>query len=183
MNFSLSEKDIDAADYNSRHRDIVRFEALCRECPNYGMRWGCPPFDADVLDAPSHYKTLRLYLLKIENLGVAEGLPQEEAVRRVSEIIQKARLQYEKRLLEFEKTTSGMAMLFTGMCPHCRNVPCTRCQGEKCRHPEAVRPSLEALGYDVCATSKEVFGEEMEWIRNGRIPHQICLVGGVFYNF
>ena len=34
--------------------------------------------------------------------------------------------------------------------------------GTRCRHPEAVRPSLEAMGVDVCALA-EALGYPMVW--------------------
>ena len=34
-------------EYISRFRDEKRFVEFCKQCPNYGNSWGCPPFDFD----------------------------------------------------------------------------------------------------------------------------------------
>ena len=53
---AMQEKKYDAIDvvafidretYVKDFRDVATFEECCRACPNYGNRWGCPPFDTN----------------------------------------------------------------------------------------------------------------------------------------
>lgn len=39
--------NISVDEYISRFRDEKRFVEFCKQCPNYGNSWGCPPFDFD----------------------------------------------------------------------------------------------------------------------------------------
>ena len=43
-NFTAS---IGLDEYISRFRDVKGFFEFCKQCPNYGNSWGCPPFDFD----------------------------------------------------------------------------------------------------------------------------------------
>ena len=36
--------EVDRERYVREFRDVATFEACCQQCPNYGNRWGCPPF-------------------------------------------------------------------------------------------------------------------------------------------
>ena len=46
---------------------------------------------------------------------------------------------------------------------------------------ERVRPSLEACGFDLERTASELFGIEMLWGRDGRLPEYLTLVCGLFH--
>ena len=69
-----------------------------------------------------------------------------------------------------------------GECFACPGEPCTRPEGLPCRHPERVRPSLEACGFDLERTASELFGIEMRWGRNGLLPEYLTLVCGLFHS-
>ena len=66
-------------------------------------------------------------------------------------------------------------------CPYCNNEPCARIEGKSCRHPDKVRPSLEAFGFDVGKTAKDLLGVELKWSQDGLIPEYLTLVYGIFY--
>lgn len=51
-----------------------------------------------------------------------------------------------------------------------------------CRHPEKVRPSLEAFGFDISRTLSELFGIRLLWGKDGVIPEYLTLVCGFFHN-
>lgn len=170
-------KAIDAHDYERRYRDVARFEDLCRQCPNYGRRWACPPIDAGDMPALSQYSRLMLLMVKLD---LKPGTPGDADTLR--SIIETARADFERRLLKAEKDLGGAACLFTGMCPHCPGQECARTLGKPCRHPELVRPSLEALGFDLEATAREVFGIPMLWCDKGMAPPYLTLIAGVFHN-
>lgn len=164
--YEIIVEDIAVAEAE-RRRDVARFEALCRECPLYASRWCCPPLGGSELSAPSRYTSLRLTGVKI--------VPGDS--RYISEV----RALTEPGILEEERRLGGYAALFTGQCRHCQGQECTRPTGGECRHPELVRPSLEALGYNVGALAEDFLGHRLLWSADGEMPEYLLLVAGVFY--
>ena len=57
-----------------------------------------------------------------------------------------------------------------------------RPEAKPCRHPELVRPSLEACGFDIARTTSELFGIELKWGSDGLMPEYLTLVCGFFHN-
>jgi len=49
-----------------------------------------------------------------------------------------------------------------GECPYCLTA-CSRIDGRPCRNPHKLRPSLEALGFDVVRLVHDVQGITYEW--------------------
>lgn len=144
------------ADTAGRH-DI---KTLCGLCPRYGMRWGCPPFDA--APAPwAQFDSVAIITLEV---------PASADLRLL-------RRRAEALLRRLETRCGGMMCALPGDCPYCGAQPCTRPSGYQCRHPAKVRPSLEALGVDVCALLRDCLGRSMEW----HAP-RLILVGAVFFN-
>ena len=164
--------EIPMTQYISGFRDVGRFIGYCRECRNYGRRWGCPPYDFDTTAVLRRYSAVRLTAYKIQP-------PKPDmALEAAYDIIKPVRLVAEKELLRLEKELGGMAFSFGGHCYYC-DSPCARESGQPCRHPDLVRPSLEAFGFDITKTLSELFGMEIVWIRDGRIPEYLTLVAGV----
>ena len=172
-----AELDVDRfiSDFNDRRR----FEPLCRQCPNWGNRWGCPPFDSDVLAMLAPYSKVRLYCIE----APVVDWPHGAAIQAMTAATRLMREATEPILLEDEHSLSGLASLFTGMCYHCGDADCARRHGQPCRHPELVRPSLEALGFDISKTMAEVFGFQPEWYHPDKpTPRHLRLLGAVFFN-
>lgn len=169
-------RTLPAADYIARYRDAARFAACCRACPNYGRSWGCPPFDFDVERYLDGYATALLVATVITPTD--EGRPLTDA----RELIQPERRRLEARLLDMERRHGGRAFAYVGSCLHCPQGSCTRPHGQPCRHPDRVRPSLEACGFDIGRTSAELFGIDLCWGSRGRMPEYLTLVCGLFHN-
>lgn len=170
-------KEVDTGDYVSRYRDANYFEGLCRQCPNYGRRWACPPVSGTYSPDLSQYGKTILLMVKIY---IKPGTPGDADTLRA--IIDPVRSRFERCLLQAERYLGGMACLFTGLCPHCPGRECARTTGAPCRHPELVRPSLEALGFNLETTARDIFDTPMLWCDNGLAPHYLSLIGGVFHN-
>ena len=51
---------------------------------------------------------------------------------------------------------------YVGTCLYCPEGTCTRPEAKPCRHPELVRPSLEACGFDIAHTTSDLFGIELK---------------------
>lgn len=167
--------EMDAATYITDLRRVDYFMQFCRECGNYGRRYGCPPFDYDPLSVIAPYQKVRIIGVKIvPNDG---NLPLSVANTLMLPVIR----ELNEELLALEKSLGGMAFGFAGSCPYCGEIPCARIDGEPCRHPDKVRPSLEAFGFDMSKTASDLIGVEIKWSHDGRIPEYLTLVCGVFY--
>jgi len=91
------------------------------------------------------------------------------------------RIRLERELLAYEQSVDGRAFCCTATdgCDFCAR-PCTRPDGKPCRHPELVRPSLEAYGFDLTATLADLFGIKTLWSKDGILPDYLVLIGAVF---
>lgn len=167
--------EVDAEAYIRDYRMADYFIGLCRQCRNYGRRYGCPPFDADPLEDIKDYKKVRIVGVKI--------IPDDSrlALDAVGELMEPVTKELNEELLYMEKVRKGKAFGFVGSCPYCGGLPCARIKGEPCRHPEKVRPSLEAIGFDMSKTAKDILGIEIKWSKDYCIPEYLTLVCGLFY--
>ncbi len=168
--------EISVEEYIRLFRDVATVESYCRACENYGKSWGCPPFDFDVEERLRQYKNLRLIAVKIT--PKEQGLPIVVA----QELILPERKRLDKYLLELERQHNGLACSYVGKCYYCTEDVCSRICGEPCRHPQLVRPSLEAYGFDVARTAQELFGIELQWGYNGVLPESLTLICGIFFS-
>lgn len=168
--------DIAVEDYVAGFRDEERFIELCRQCPNYGNSWGCPPFDFDTGDFLRQYKYAHLIATKI--------IPDENNIpfNKSRELVYPERLRIELKLLDLEKRYGGRAFAYVGSCLHCNGVECRRKCNKPCLHPDKVRPSLEAFGFDINLTLSELFGIKLIWGNDGFLPEYLVLVSGFFHN-
>lgn len=165
-----------AADFIARFRDAERIAGYCRACPNYGRSWACPPFGFDLEEYLSGYATALIVATKIT--PAREGLPFSEAGR----LIRPERVRHERLLLDMERRYGGRAFAYAGTCLYCPAGECARIAGKPCRHPEWVRPSLEACGFDLCRTTGELLGIPLRWSGDGLLPEYLTLVSGFFHN-
>ncbi len=163
-------------DYVAGFRDAARFEACCRACPNYGRSWGCPPFEFDAEEVLARYRTAFLIATKI--VPDEQQIPISEARR----LILPERRRLENCLREMEKRYDGHSFAYAGTCLYCPEGTCARRENLPCRHPELVRPSLEAFGFNIGKTTSELFGIELKWGQNGMLPEYLTLVCGFFHN-
>ena len=163
-----------AADFTSSCVDIPKFLAFCRDCPNYGKNWMCPPFDFDPADIWRSYEKVRLVVLQIKPEGVGKGGNAEERAFRIIGAEKKKLL---LELLEEEKKIKGSLSFFAGSCKLC--AKCAREDGLPCRRPEMARHSIESIGADVSAALKKYLGLEICWIKDGKMPEYLTLAAAL----
>jgi len=96
------------------------------------------------------------------------------------EIIEAARSKLDNMFLKLEEQYPESKAFFAGTCHICPIGECMRINRKPCISPERVRPSLEALGFDVSRISAELLNIEMKWSRNGILPEYFTLVSGFF---
>ncbi len=165
----LLTAEISVKDYIARYRDTATFGDACRACPNYGAMWCCPPFGAGDEAAALRYTTA---------LIVAFSFRTE-----ADDILAACGKELEKHmdlLLDIERKSSGHAFGFCGQCRRCRR--CTRAAGTPCRHPDNVRPPLEAFGFDMCRTASEILGTTLQWSADSSGIRHLTFIGAVFHN-
>lgn len=161
------------AELLARHRDTDRFSALCSKCPGFEASWLCPPVDAALSARIDDSDEAVIVGVRIT--------PAHDCSLSASELMQSARIELEKRLLELEKTTGGLACGLSGRCTYCGHLECARKEGLPCRHPDLARPSLEAHGFDVTSISRQYLDTPVLWPDGDKHPPYYTLVGAVFF--
>ena len=167
--------ELPVSDYIAQYRRADYFIKLCAECRNFSRRYGCPPFDYDVVERISHYTTATIIGVQI--------IPEEKELplTRAQELMQPVINSLSEELLLEEKRTGGFAFGFAGGCTLCGDMPCARITSQPCRHPDRVRPSLEAYGFDLSKTSKELLGKPILWGKDNKLPQYLMLICGIFH--
>lgn len=168
--------ELPVARYMARFRDAERIGGYCRTCPSYGQSWGCPPLGFDAEEHLSQFASALLVATKIT--PEEHDLPLSEAGR----LIRPERMRLEERLLGLERQYGGRSFAYVGTCLYYTEGSCTRPESKPCRHPDRVRPSLEAFGFDIARTASELFGIELKWGSRGCMPDYLTLVCGFFHN-
>ena len=180
--FSHTSVQIGVSELIQRFRDTEKFIAYCKACNKYNTCWSCPPFDFDTDTYLTSYQTACIIGTKIsldkEVINQHQGL--DRCTKISYEIIGAVRKELDNMLLEMEKQHPQSKAFFAGSCHICPTGTCTKIAGAPCISPEKIRPSLEALGFDISRISAELLNIEMQWSRNGILPEYFTLVSGFF---
>lgn len=171
-----SQIDCDVKELFSHFRKAEMCLKSCMQCPNYGQIWSCPPLGFEPEEKYGKYGKCRLFMTKIIPLKKGTNLREAEGY------IMKERPGIEIMLLDEEVKLNGRAMAFVGKCLYCPGQKCARTEGGECRHPEKIRPSLEACGFDVTAISSHYFNTEIKWSGDGHAPEYLTLITALFYD-
>ncbi len=169
-----------SSDYADNFVEVERFIECCKMCPNYGAKWGCPPYTFDVKEKYwNNYKYLHLFSFKmyLEDDLVEHGMTNEEIDELVLGIRHQNYIIASKWILGVERENPGSFALDGGHCAKCKR--CTRPKGKPCRHEEEIRPALDAIGGNVVKTAEELFGTKILWIENGKVPEYLFFIVGI----
>ncbi len=150
------------------------FLNLCAECHNYGQRYTCPPFDYDVLERISHYSIATI--IGVQIIPEEKDLPLSAAQEIMTPLIRSL----SDELLCEEQRTGGLSFGFACGCMWCGHLPCARLSQEPCRHPDKMRPSLEAYGFNLTKTAEELLHTPLLWGTNNQLPAYLMLICGIF---
>ena len=173
--YDLNQVTIDTYSLRKRFHSPELTLKGCRDCGLYKMQWSCPPLPDKWLDEIFSFRYATIYAVTVE-------IESRTPVEKSGVLLSPARNYLEQMLMLLEKECSGKCSATIGKCNHCGDLPCARRSGEPCRHPELVRPSLEALGFNVAAITEELLSIPLQWGNDGFLPPQITLVGAVFHN-
>lgn len=158
--------------------DPQRFLGFCKACSRYGACWSCPPYGAVTPPAVGDYGYVYLVGSKLcfdaQVLAETRGA---EAVRRVTDrVMEEAKRRADGRMVELERRHAGSAALSSGGCRLCAR--CARREGAPCRHPQAMRLSLESIGFDVVGLTEQCLGQKLLWAGE-RLPAYYLLVNAL----
>ncbi len=165
-----------------RHRDVSRVLAMCGSCPNHGRVWACPPHADDYLAHLLDGYTVATVIgtrVCFSEATRAQCVSAEQRKQVSAEAIEEVWKKLLPRLYALEREHPHSRM-FAGRCRLCGEQPCTRITGEPCRHPHAMRHSLEAVGFDVVGIAREFLGLELEWSAGAELPQHITVVTAHF---
>lgn len=157
------------------YQDKEKFMAYCKECPNYAARWSCPPLAFDPADYIKRFARIDLIGVQIrydEETVRAADTP-EKAREIGTRAIRKVKTQIADLLLGAETRLKNAASLSSGGCRIC--PVCARVENKPCRHPEKMRHSLDAFGFDLTKITREFLGVELKW-SNGGLPEYHTLI-------
>jgi predicted metal-binding protein len=177
-----SSVKIGVKELTDRYRDVEKFITYCKACNRYNACWSCPPFDFDTDAYLAAYQTAHIIGTKIildkETIDSHQGW--DNCTKISYEIIGTVRKELDNMLLSKEAQNPESKAFFAGTCRLCPLGQCTKITGAPCISPEKIRPSLEALGFNVSDISLELLNIEMKWSRNGILPEYFTLVSGFF---
>lgn len=174
--------DISTEDYLKDFVDIDRFLEYCKDCPHYGLNWGCPPFDFDSLDYWTNYEDLHIIAIKIIfNKDVSnKTYTSDELNNIIHESIGNEKNKLVNTLVKMENEFEDSVYISLGRCTLCKE--CSKKNNEKCINPDKLRHSMESLGANVEKTITELLNIEMNWIEEYKLPNYLVICAGLLYN-
>ena len=175
------EAEISVPEYFDQYVDIPTFIKCCQACPSYNRLWSCPSYDFDVEHYWKQYKNLYLlgYQLIFDEESRNRTFEKKELDSLIFKIMKEEKQIISDELLEMEQKNPGSRSLSAGSCLICGKDNCTRIKEEPCRFPDRMRYSIEALGGNVGKTISDLFGIQLEWMEEGRLPAHFVLVCGL----
>lgn len=150
------------------------FEKMCaRGCPNYGVKWSCPPFAPSFKDWLQKEASLLVVMFTMR-LAQFSYIKNDYLKIKAANSILKSRLD---KMLRGTAGLYGARYISSGSCRLCR--PCKCKHGLPCARPLIMSYSYEALGVDVSALVERCFNYRLLWYKKGYLPPYTCVVGGL----
>ena len=119
------EKEICISEYMDKYVNVEEFLEYCKECPNYGRLWSCPPYDFDPLEIWEKYETLYVTVRKI--IFDEDKAPEDKDA--MMSVLSEVKDHMSQELFEMERKFPGSISLSAGSCGLCRKAGCTRVCG------------------------------------------------------
>ena len=125
----------------------------CAQCPNFGRRWACPPFEhSPIAEVFPNFDAL-LYAVEIPSAPNLSAQESTEAARKVLDPI----------FYEMEQDTPQSLLLLAGSCICPLSENCPRNGNKPCAYPDRMRASLESLGFNVVELCRKFLDTEILW--------------------
>lgn len=171
--------DLDLDEYYDKYVDVEKYLELCKDCPDYGSNWSCPPFDFDPNDIWKSYNKFKVIAFKFN--FTQEALNETFTKPQMDMFIDRLRRTQVKLMnVIYAMEDESSLGLYFGPCNLCRM--CTRPMGMPCKMPFKLRYSIESLGGNVDEMMEEVFGIKVLWPSDEKLPEYLLFVGGLLYD-
>ncbi len=159
--------------YILQYEELKKFKELCKEgCPNYKMKWSCPPYSPYYHDISKKYDFLTVCILTVQ-LDQFNYINKDYLKVKAANSILKSRAEKMLRAKVF-MNDKGIS---TGSCRMCKPCRCKR--NEPCRHPDKVMYSFEALGIHVSSMIEDLFDFKLQWYSKKQLPEYTSVVVGL----
>lgn len=152
------------------------FVPLCKECPEYGRNWSCPPVLPSIRDIVGKYRFAQVIGLKVL---YDDWVRREAAVspEREEEMRQKTYGEAKKKLLNamlaLEEVIPESLTIMAGRCESCGC--CARIEGKPCRHPDRLRYSYTGLGFDLSRLAEDLLKMPLLWQKGGLPEYNVAV--------
>ena len=166
----------------SRYRFERKFMELCRQCPNYGANWSCPPYDFDTGLFLSGFDRACIFSVTIEfdDAEYEKMLADKEYAKDyVRGLFQRTKAGMSELLGILEDRYPGSRGVAAGGCSHCAS--CGRARNQPCVAPREARYSLESLGLDVSMIAEDFLDIRLQWFAD-KPPRSQTLVHALLTN-
>ncbi len=177
FSISFSHQLLSKEELTTKYCDVPRFLEFCKSCRNYGTRWSCPPLHIEASQYLAPYN--RVWILGAQTIFTPQTILEADTPEKIKEVTRETLGPVKKALcetlLELEQKIPGSRSLFVGGCEHC--TPCARTQNQPCLHPELMRYSLDALGFDLSALTSDLLGIELQWAKESLPPYYTLING------
>ena len=118
-------------------------EACKTGCPNYGLKWSCPPFSKVYDKLSERYKYAYILVFSTSMDKYMDIKNKYLAIKAANSTLKS---EIEKLSRKIEDNQGGYALL-SGSCRLCK--PCNKKLGKPCKNPDKMRYSMEATYLDV----------------------------------
>lgn len=152
-----------------------KFLPLCKQCPDYGRVWSCPP---DITNAITfkRYKNAIILGIKViysdDAITIAFNSAEDANEIRMNSY-EKVKKEVLKTLVEIEKLSPPSYTIAAGSCKICKR--CARMDGLLCRNPLSLRYSFSGLGFDIGRISSELLNTQLLWAENGLPKYDMAI--------
>ncbi len=172
--------DVDVSEFVEEYVNFGEVSKLCiEEQETLGYNWNYPPFEFDVNDVWDSYNKLKIIAFKID--FSAEELDHTFEPKELEFVLKRFERMKVKLMNEIYMMESEDALgLFLGKCNLC--MRCTREFNMPCKMPFKMRYSLESLGAYVDRAVEDLFGFDIKYAQNGKLPEYLMFVGGLLYD-
>lgn len=174
----IFKSTINIDDMIQKAYDKNKFLELCKACSNYDQIHNCPPFDFETRDFLKNYKFFTAFALKLifSKKEIENNNSWQKSIDFTALTLMPCKKILHEEMLKVEKLYENSLFLTMGSCNECEI--CEKKNNNPCKHPEKMRYSIEALGFDVTKILKDYFDIEIKWAVEG-IPEYYTLLCGL----
>lgn len=152
------------------------FMKYCKECPEYGRVWSCPPGVPQVEGYLTRYEWVYIVGVKViygEALKRSADSPAHTEKAR-QDSYGKVKRTLLEALLAMEEIFPDSLTVAAGRCEICAH--CTRAEGGwPCRYPSHMRYSFSAFGFDLSLISERLLGFKLLWANEGLPDYNVAV--------